>query len=358
MSSHGITLADVAAEAGVHSSTVSRVLSRPDLIGAPTRTAVLEAVERLGYIPNRAARQLAGGRVGSLGVLVPDITNPFFAQVVRAVQQCCRAADLTMLLADTDQRAEEELAEARALTGNVDGFVVCSPVAGAKEWRQAVGATPIVFVNRRARGVPSVAFDQRSIVELGIAHLRELGHRRIGVVRGPDAYWSARERTRAIRGLDGIDGLDGFVLFGPERPDFESGRALADEIVASGVSGVLAFNDLQALGIIAGCREAGKSVPQDLSVVGSDDIAAGTMSDPALTTITAPVRDLASAVLHLIEALIEAPADTRDSATSTATEVALPVTLTVRASTMFPGHAAPVPSVPSVLRTTSRRSSP
>lgn len=319
MSGSAVTLADVALAAGVHPSTVSRVLSRPQLIGAPTRTAVHAAIERLGYVPNRAARQLAGGRVGSLGILVPDITNPFFAQVVRAVQQGCREAGLTMLLADTDQRADEELSEARALANSVDGFVVCSPVADAKEWRQVVGDTPLVFVNRRAKGVASVALDQRAIVTLGVEHLRSLGHRRIGVVRGPAAYWSSRLRDRVIATLPHV------TAFGAAAPDFEAGVALADELIDAGITGVLAFNDLQALGIMAGCRAAGRSVPGDLSVVGSDDIAAGTMSEPALTTVTAPVQQLGATALHMVEQLIDGTAGD--------TEVTLPVSLTIRAST-------------------------
>jgi LacI family transcriptional regulator len=175
VSSPAVTLADVAVEAGVHPSTVSRVLSRPQLIGEPTRTAVHAAIDKLGYIPNRAARQLAGGRIGAIGVLVPDITNPFFAHVVRSVQQGCRRSGLTMLLADTDQRAADELTEARALAGSVDGYVVCSPVAATEEWLQVVGDAPLVFVNRRARGVASVALDQHAIVELGVTHLRAAG---------------------------------------------------------------------------------------------------------------------------------------------------------------------------------------
>ncbi len=323
MTGHVITLADVASAAGVHPSTVSRVLSRPQLIGAHTRTAVQEAVERLGYVPNRAARQLAGGRVGSIGVLVPDITNPFFAQIVRSVQQCCRVAGLTMLLADTDQRADEELSEARALAGSVDGFVVCSPVAATMEWRRVVGDTPLVFVNRRAKGVASVVLDQRAIVELGVQHLRGLGHRTIGIVRGPDAYWSSKERDRATRGLEGV------VTFDPVRPDFEAGIALADALMASEVTGVLAFNDLQALGIMAGYRAAGKSVPHDLSVVGSDDIAAGAMSDPPLTTVTAPVQELGAAALKLIEQLIGGST----GAAGSSPPVSLPVSLTIRHTT-------------------------
>ncbi len=314
-----VTLADVAQAAGVHPSTVSRVLSRPQLIGVPTRTAVHEAISLLGYVPNKAARQLAGGRVGSIGVLVPDIANPFFAKIVRAVQQSCRADGLTMLLADTDQRADEELSGARALGGSVDGFVVCSPVAATKDWRAVVGVTPIVFVNRRATGVASVVLDQRAIVELGVDHLRELGHRRIAVVRGPDAYWSSKERDRAIARLDGV------LTIGPVRPDFDAGIALAAGLINAEITGVLAFNDLQALGIMVGCRAAGRSVPDDLSVVGSDDIAGGAMSDPPLTTVSAPAHELgASAVQLLVHQINGSPE---------VTESLLPVALTVRRST-------------------------
>ena len=320
MSSQAVTLADVAVEAGVHPSTVSRVLSRPQLIGEPTRTAVHAAIHKLGYTPNRAARQLAGGRIGAIGVLVPDITNPFFAHVVRSVQQGCRRNGLTMLLADTDQREADELSEARALAGSVDGFVACSPVAATQQWLQVVGTAPLVFVNRRANGVASVALDQQAIIELGVTHLRAAGHRSIAVVRGPHSYWSSRERDRVVRRLPGL------VTYGPVRPDFEAGIALATVLMRSNVTGVLAFNDVQALGIVAGYRAAGRSVPRDLSVVGSDDIADAAMSDPPLTTVAAPVQQLGDAAFDLLARLLAGAIERP--------EITLPVTLTVRASTL------------------------
>lgn len=320
MSSQAVTLADVAVEAGVHPSTVSRVLSRPQLIGEPTRTAVHAAIHKLGYTPNRAARQLAGGRIGAIGVLVPDITNPFFAHVVRSVQQGCRRNGLTMLLADTDQREADELSEARALAGSVDGFVACSPVAATQQWLQVVGTAPLVFVNRRAKGVASVALDQQAIIELGVTHLRAAGHRSIAVVRGPHSYWSSRERDRVVRRLPGL------VTYGPVRPDFEAGIALATVLMRSNVTGVLAFNDVQALGIVAGYRAAGRSVPRDLSVVGSDDIADAAMSNPPLTTVAAPVQQLGDAAFDLLARLLAGAIERP--------EITLPVTLTVRASTL------------------------
>lgn len=329
MTRGSVTLADVAAEAGVHPSTVSRVLSRPQLIGEPTRSTVHAAIDKLCYVPNSAARHLAGGRIGAIGVLVPDITNPFFAQVVRSVQRGCRTNGQTMLLADTDQRAADELSEARALTGNVDAFVVCSPVASTEQWLRVVDEVPVVFVNRRARGVASVALDQEAIVELGVTHLRAAGHRSIGVVGGPQSYWSSRVRDRAVRRLPDLVGL------GPVTPDHEGGFALAADLIASNVTGVLAFNDVQALGIVAGYRAAGRSVPHDLSVVGSDDIAAAAISDPPLTTVAAPVEQLGEAAFELVTRLLGGSAERA--------EISLPVSLTVRASTL----PTPLPSTPS-----------
>lgn len=319
MTRDAVTLADVAVEAGVHPSTVSRVLSRPQLIGEPTRLAVHAAIDKLGYAPNRAARHLAGGRIGAVGVLVPDITNPFFAQVVRAVQRGCRANGQTMLLADTDQRAADELTEARALADSVDAFVVCSPVATTEQWLRIVDNAPVVFVNRRAKGVASVALDQEAIVELGVTHLRSAGHRSIGVARGPQPYWSSRARDRAIRRLPDL------VELGPVTPDHEGGVALAADLIESKVTGVVAFNDVQALGIVAGYRAAGLTVPHDLSIVGSDDIAAAAISDPPLTTVAAPVDQLGEAAFDLATQLL-------DGSTERA-EISLSVSLTVRAST-------------------------
>lgn len=332
MSGDGVKLADVAREAGVHPSTVSRVLSRPELIGEPTRVAVRAAIDRLGYVPNRAARQLAGGRTGTIGVLVPDITNPYFARIVRSVQRRCGASGRTMLLGDTDRRHDVEQSSARALAPSVDGFIVCTPIATTASWREIAGAKPLVFVNRRAAGVPSVVVDQTAIVELAVEHLRELGHGAIAVVRGPNDYWSARQRDRVIRSLDGVTAV------GPVHPDYEAGVGLAAELLDVGVTGVVAFNDQQALGIVAGVRAAGGSVPADLSVVGSDDIDAAAMSSPTLTTVAAPMQQLGETAFAALERLL----DGRHEPASTT----LPVTLSIRESTARPPRPTAVKGTP------------
>jgi DNA-binding LacI/PurR family transcriptional regulator len=302
-----ITLADVAAEASVHAATVSRAISRPDLVHPATLARVTEAIDRLGYVPNRAARQLAGGRTSTVAVLVPDIANPFFSTVVQAAQRSAAAADLLVLLADTAQQPRTELAAVASLAPNVDGLVLCSPVAPTGRLREAAGGRPLVFVNRRARAVASVSVDQGAVAALAVEHLRGLGHRRIGVVRGPAGYWSSAERERHLRRAG-----EDVVLLGPVEPTFEGGRAVLADALAAGVTAVAAFNDVMALGLLAAAAAKGVEVPGDLSVVGSDGVSVAAMATPALTTVQAPLEAVAfAAVDALLGCLAGDPPPTR-----------------------------------------------
>ena len=288
------TLADVAAATGVHAATVSRALSRPDTVAAPTLARVRAAVERLGYVPNQAARRLAGGRTAAVAVLVPDVANPFFALLVQRIQARLRAADMLVLLADTAQRPGTELDAVRSLARNVDGVVVCSPVAPVSRLVEAAAGRQLVMVNRQAPGIASVCVDQAAVIDLALAHLRERGHRDIAVLRGPRGYWSSRQRDAAAG--DGVVGIEGAP------PTFEGGRDAARRIVDEGVTAVAAFNDVQAVGVLAGAADLGLTVPGELAVVGSDGIPLASMSTPALTTVAAPVDDLAAqAVARVLE---------------------------------------------------------
>jgi DNA-binding LacI/PurR family transcriptional regulator len=293
------TLADVAAATGVHPATVSRALSRPDAVAAPTRARVHEAVERLGYVPDRAARRLAGGATLAIAVLVPDVANPFFAQLVQGIQAGLRAADRLVLLADTALHPTTELDAVRSLARNVDGVVVCSPVAPVGRLVEAVAGRELVLVNREARGVASVCVDQVAVVELALEHLRGRGHRRIAVVRGPTGYWSTRRRDTATTGPD-------VVAVAGVAPTFEGGRRAVRRVVGRGVTAVAAFNDAQAVGLVAGAAELGVAVPGDLAVVGSDGVPLASMSTPPLTTVAAPIDELAAqAVARVLDGAVE-----------------------------------------------------
>ncbi len=299
MSTERVTLDDVAADAGVHAATVSRAISRPDLVGEETLARVNAAIERLGYVPNRAARQLASGRTSMVAVLVPDIANPFFSGLVQALQRHAAEAGLLTVLADTSLDPATEREVVASLAPSVDGLLVCAPVGATDELTEVAADRPLVFVNRRARSVPWAIVDQRRITRLAVEHLRDLGHEHIAVVAGPAGFWSSTERAAEIA----ASGLDLTVL-GPVDPTHRGGESLIDDVVASGVTAVVAFNDVMAIGLIGAARRQGIDVPGDLSVVGSDDIPMAAMATPPLTTIGAPLDELGAAALHSLTAAV------------------------------------------------------
>lgn len=289
------TLHDVARRAGVHPATVSRALSRPAMVAPATRAAVLAAVESVGFVPNRSARHLASGRADAVGVLVPDITNPYFAAIVRAIQGEARAGDLAVLIADTGADPDEERRALATLARQVDGLVAITPITDLAV--TDTSTTPVVQVNRRSRGIASVVVDQEAVAREAAAHLAALGHHRVAAVRGPAAYWSAARRDRAGRDL----GLD---LLGPAPATFEGGRQAFAEVRRSGASAVVAFNDLQAAGILVAAHEAGVDVPGELSVVGSDGLDLAAMTSPPLTTVAAPLDQLGRSAVATLRALL------------------------------------------------------
>ncbi len=283
------TLHDVARRAGVHPATVSRALTKPDMVAAQTRSIVLDAVEAVGFVPNRSARQLVSGRTDAIGVIVPDITNPYFAAIVQAIQGDARRDDLAVLIADTGADPDEERRSLSTLSRQVDGIVAVTPITDL-----AAATSPVVQVNRRSRGVVSVVVDQEAIARTAVDHLVSLGHTRIAVVRGPAAYWSASRRDQAVERIEASGSADGvrIELLPPSAATFDGGRASFDAVARSEATAVVAFNDLQAAGLLVAAQAAGHGVPGSLSVVGSDGLALATMTSPPLTTVAAPLDDL------------------------------------------------------------------
>jgi DNA-binding LacI/PurR family transcriptional regulator len=273
-------------------------------VRSDTRRRVLAAVSELDYRPNRAARGLSTGRSGALGMLVPDIANPFFAELIRSAQARARAHDKVLLIAETTQSEAHELDLLESLTGHVDGLIVCSPGPGPERVGPRTSGVPVVFVNRRADGVSAVVIDQFAIVRMPVRHLRELGHRHLAFLAGPERLWSSRRRLEAVRTLERSDRLD-FDVLGPFEPNFEGGSRAAEAVLASGATGVLAFNDLMALGLMTRLAAMGIAVPEHLSVLGSDDIPLAAMWTPALSTVAAPTRAAGGSAVELLIELIE-----------------------------------------------------
>nr|WP_296075003.1 LacI family DNA-binding transcriptional regulator [uncultured Actinoplanes sp.] len=321
-----VTIKDVARAAGVSASTVTRALSTPELVNPATRERVRQTAASLGYHPNRAARGLITGRTGNLGLLVPDLGNPFFPSVVKGVQARAHEADYAVFLADTDEDSAAEIGLVRKLSKQVDGIVLCSPRMSDDELRTLVGDTPIVLVNRRLARVPSVAAEFPDAMRQAVSHLLALGHRRIAYVAGPRISWANRERVRSLRTVTAAAGVE-LVEIGNVMPQFEGGVAAADQVLAAGVTAVIGYNDLVALGLLNRFTARGVDVPADISVLGFDDIALAAMVHPSLTTVALPKEQSGRAGVDLLLQMLEQP----DRPGGVRRE--LPVQLMVRAST-------------------------
>jgi LacI family transcriptional regulator len=278
------TIKDVARACGVHVSTVSRTFSAPHLVNPATRSRVLAAADDLGYRPNRAARALTTGRTFNMGLIVADISNPFFPPLIKAAQSQARGRDYHVFVADTDEdpRVEEELI--RTLTKQVDGVLLCSPRLSNKMIERLAEDVPFVVVNRRIKGMPAVLMNVAQGAKLALEHLEGLGHRRIALVSGPIGSWTSNEMQGVAAEAVGLD----LVFFGPNQPTEAGGLAVAPEVAACGASAVLAYNDLLALGLIEGLAAMEIGVPDQISVIGFDDILPGRLNRPKLTTVAMP----------------------------------------------------------------------
>ncbi len=292
------TIVDVAALAGVHAGTVSRALSRPDKVAPATRERVEAAVKELGFVPSRAARGLITGKTGYVGVIVPDITNPYFAVLVRSIEHAARDADFQVLLVDTGERSDEEVRAARGLAREVDGFIVLSPRRLHREV-DAIGETPAVFVNRQVRGRASVLLRSAAAAEEALRHLAALGHTKITYLRGPQGSWAAIERRDAVRRTSRASGVEVVEIAG-SAPTFEGGQDAVEQAATNGSSAVIAFNDQMALGVLAGLTRRGIRVPEEMSIVGCDDVPVAAMVAPPLTTIRMPTDEAGAAAVELL----------------------------------------------------------
>src|SRR5690606_34147412 len=184
-SAMAVTLADVAAAAGLSGSTVSRALSAPDKVNPATRERVLKIAQEMGYVPNQSARSLTAGRTDLIGLLVPDIANPFFPPIIKAVQSRALDKGKTVLIADIDERPTDELNRARVMRKRADGLLVASPRTPQEQLGELAALQPVVFLNREVPGGTSVIIDSGDGMDQAVDHLAALGHQTIAYLNGP-----------------------------------------------------------------------------------------------------------------------------------------------------------------------------
>jgi LacI family transcriptional regulator len=326
------TIVDVARRAGVSASTVSHVINGTRFVAPATRRRVEAAIEVAAYRPNALARSLRSGRSHTLGLVLPDSGNPFFAEVGREIQLAAFAAGYSVFLCNTENDPEKEQRSVNVLTrARVDGLVLVAVDERGDALRALVRQkVPVVVMDRERPdlALDTVLTDHREGGRLATRHLVALGHRRIGFVAGPAGLSPSELRLAGHRDALAEGGLSpeaALLRHGDFHP--ESGRAAARALLASArpPTAILACNDLMALGVLRAAAEAGRRVPQDLAVVGYDDIELAAFTVPPLTTVAQPRREMGRAAVRLLVNRLER----RGLAPQ---QALLPVALTVRQS--------------------------
>jgi DNA-binding LacI/PurR family transcriptional regulator len=288
-----VRLREVADIAGVTVSTASRALNRPELVRPETRERVTQAARLLGYVPNRMARAVVTGHSETIVFILPDLSLGLFHTVASAAQREARARKFELFVADSMGNANREADLIEAARGYAEGVILLWPQG---EYTPERADPPVVAIGRRMQGAHSVILDQSNVVEVQLAHLRGLGHEQILWVDGQERYGAARERRRHARRMAAEYP---FALSAPVEPSFEGGIEIADALDPS-ITAVMAFVDNQALGIIARLAERGIRVPDDVSVIGNNDVMWARMANPALTTLRTPFVEMGSAAVSLL----------------------------------------------------------
>jgi DNA-binding LacI/PurR family transcriptional regulator len=296
---------DVALRADVSLSTVSAVLNGTAPASESTRLRVLAAVADLGYEPNSQARNLKRQRSHAVGLIVPDVLNPFFALVAEGVGDEVRARDYLLVLCSTDFDAGREATYARLLRARrLDGIVHLSGTGLlSAPLHELATSAQVVTVDERVHGFPApfVGSDNRRgarwAAELALAR----GHRRVAILAGPTGLWTAEQRLAGYREALAAAGIDPDGV-PTARGDYrlESGRAAAANLLEHEPTVILAANDLMAIGCLQHALSVGIRVPDELSVVGYDDVPLATVVTPALTTVRQPAREMGRVAAKLL----------------------------------------------------------
>ncbi|MEV6492656.1 LacI family DNA-binding transcriptional regulator [Actinoplanes sp. NPDC051633] len=321
------TIYDVAREAGVAASTVSRAYARPGRVSARTARAIFDAAERLGYRTDRL-----GGPAGhdhhmtkAIGLVVADVTNPFYGEIIKGAYEAARDEGYHLILSHTSESPELERESIEREFGAVDALVIASSRMSDSTLRVIAKQKALVLLNRTIPEVSCLISDNQRGVRRAVEHLGMLGHESILYVSGPAESWPEGIRWRALRETAMELELDVRRL-GPNPPTMSAGFNRARRVARLGATAVLAYNDQLAIGVMKGLRTLGLRVPHDVSVVGFDNIAFGEITEPTLTTVAAPLRHMGATSVRNCIAVLR-------GALPSAPPLVLPIRLVERQST-------------------------
>jgi len=303
--SSAITIADVAKHAGVSPATVSRVMNGRFLGEPEVAERVRASARELSYWPNQRARSFAMGQTNAIAFLVPDLANPSFQVVLAGLSKAAGDDGYRVMVADSAEAVEDEPLLAAEIRRRCDAVVLCAPRMSEAALVQATEMlAPVVLVHRfsPAVSVPTLTVDSRQGAEGLARYLHGLGHRRFAYVAGP----SGVANENRLRGLADFEAFapDAQIVHVPGGAGSEQGVAAADEVLRSGATAVLAFNDLVAIGVVHGLLEREVPVPEQISVTGFDDIPFARYMAPSLTTASVPQDVLGELAWNRMHALI------------------------------------------------------
>lgn len=323
------TIKDVAARAEVSVASVSRVLNDNGPIAPETRERVLKAVEALGYVPHSGARSLITRKTDTIGVILPDLFGEFFSEMIRGLDLAAREKGLHLIVSSSHDDADEASAAIRSMRGRVDGLIVLSPHLDAANLAAGqAGATPVLLMNGAPAGDrPSIVVDNHGGAVAAVSHLIAAGCTRIAHIAGPAGNLEAEARLAGYLEALAVVGLEPLI----EQGDFTqaSGHRAGSALMAGErPDAIFAANDMMAVGALLAAQEAGVRCPEDLALVGFDDVPIAALVRPGLTTMRINIAEMGRGALLRLVDLIEA----KGGAEGPASEIVRP-TLVVREST-------------------------
>lgn len=303
------TIRDVAEHAQVSVASVSRVLNGSGAITESTRQRVLDAVAQLRYVPHVGARSLSTSRTDTIGVILPDLFGEFFSELIRGMDLAARAHGKHLIVSSSHDDAEDTLTAVRSMRGRVDGMIVLSPhVRAANLAADVAGRMPVLLMNGGAEeaGRPSIVIDNHGGAGTAVQHLIATGRRRIAHIRGPEGNIEADQRAAGY--ASALDGQASIVVEG----DFSqaSGHRAATTLLAMGrhPDAVFAANDMMAVGALLAFQEAGVRCPEDIAVVGFDDVPIASLMRPALTTMRVNIAEIGRRGVERLIGLVKSDA--------------------------------------------------
>jgi DNA-binding LacI/PurR family transcriptional regulator len=319
------TIYDVAREAGVSASTVSRAYARPGRVNAETAQLIFQAAQRLGYRSEKASLHAGDQPRHAIALVVADVTNPFYGDIIKGAYEAAREAGYQLILSHTNESPKVERQTIEQELGQVDGLVIASSRMTDSALRMVAKQKAVVLLNRSIPEANCVVNDAERGIRRAVEHLAQLGHERILYVAGPETSWSDGVRWRAMRKVAAELRLEARRV-GPNEPTVLAGLSAALRVAELEPTAVQAYNDQLAIGIVKGLGRLGVAVPEQVSVVGFDNIILDELVEPQLTTIASPLYRMGfTGVRNCIAVSL--------GAQTSGEPLVLPVRLVVRGST-------------------------